>query len=97
MQGKRKLIWSPQAREQWKEILRFYTKRNGSADYSRRLNKKLLTVLRMLRQWPEVGEVTNGEKNYRRHVVEYYAVFYRITGEGIEIAEIRDSRRGEEK
>ncbi len=53
MQGKRKLIWSPQAREQWKEILRFYTKRNGSADYSRRLNKKLLTVLRMLRQWPE--------------------------------------------
>ncbi|MCL2306071.1 MAG: hypothetical protein FWC43_12075 [Planctomycetaceae bacterium] len=47
--------------------------------------------------WPEVGEVTNGEKNYRRHVVEYYAVFYRITNYVIEIAEIRDSRRGEEK
>lgn len=95
MRGKRKIIWSPEAREQWKEILRFYTKRNGSSTYSRRLNKRLLEILRMILLWPEIGEVTDGRKNYRRHVVEYYAVFYRIATDGIEIAEIRDGRRDE--
>lgn len=93
---KRKLTWSQDAREQWVEILRFYTKRNGSPNYSRYLNKRLLAVIRMFRDWPEIGEVTNGNENYRRHAVEHYAVFYRLTADGIEIAEIRDSRRGEE-
>ena len=92
---KRKLTWSPAAREQWAEILRFYTKRNGTATYSRRLNKKLRAVLRMIRDWPEIGEATNGDKNYRRQIVEYYAVFYRLTDDKIEIAEIRDGRRGD--
>jgi plasmid stabilization system protein ParE len=96
MRGKRKLTWSPAAREQWKEILRFYTKRNGSAAYSRRLNKKLLAVLRMVQRWPHIGEATDGDKNYRRQVVAYYAVFYRITDNGIEVAEIRDGRRGDD-
>lgn len=95
MSGKRRLIWSPQAREQWKEILRFYTKRNGSADYSRILNKKLLAMLRMVCRWPEVGEATDNE-NYRRQVVEKFAVYYWINGLEIEVAEIRDGRRDEE-
>ena len=96
MRSKRKLTWSPVAQEQWKEILRFYTKRNGSVDYSRRLNKKLLAMFRMIRLWPEIGEETDGVRNYRRHVVEYYAVYYCITNDEIKIAEIRDGRRDEE-
>jgi len=96
MRNKRKLTWSPVAQEQWKEILRFYTKRNGSADYSRWLNKKLFAMLRMIRLWPEIGEETDGVRNYRRHVVEYHAVYYWITDDEIEVAEIRDGRRHEE-
>ena len=96
MRNKRKLTWSPVAQEQWKEILRFYTKRNGSADYSRRLNKELLAMLRMICHWPEIGEKTDGVRNYRRYVVEYHAVYYWITDDKIEVAEIRDGRRSEE-
>ena len=96
MRSKRKLTWSPVAQEQWKEILRFYTKRNGSVDYSRRLNKKLLAMLRMIRLWPEIGEETDVAGDYRRHVIEYYAVYYWISDNEIEVAEIRDGRRDEE-
>lgn len=95
MSGRRRLLWSPQARDQWKEILRFYTKRNGSVDYSRQLNKKLLAVLRLLCRWPEIGEATDGE-NYRRQVVGKFAVYYWINDTEIEVAEIRDGRRDEE-
>ena len=96
MPVKRKIVWSFQAKEQWKEVLRFYTKRNGSAYYSRRLNERLLGVLARIRDWPEMGEVTDNE-NYRRHVVEYFAVFYWIKDDGIEIAEIRDARQDAER
>jgi hypothetical protein len=34
---KRKLIWSPQSKIELLEILEFYKKRNGNAEYSRKL------------------------------------------------------------
>ncbi len=52
-------------------------------------------MLRMVCRWPEVGEATDNE-NYRRQVVEKFAVYYWINGLEIEVAEIRDGRRDEE-
>ncbi len=92
---KRRLIWDEEAKKQWRNILAFFVKRNGSMAYSRRLNIALRSLLELLRDNPEMGELTD-KNGTRRFVVENYALFYRIGVDSIEVEAILDARRDPE-
>ena len=85
--------WKSKAAKQWKNILEFYSHRNGSDTYSEKLNDHIQHVIGLLCLQPEMGEKTK-RKGIRRFVVGNYALFYRFNIEELTIEAIIDGRRG---
>ena len=83
------MIWSPHARDGFREILRFYRKRNGSNDYGRKVSERLKLKLARYLVFPERGEVM-GAENRRYFVCEPFRVCYRFTDTEFEIVEVWD-------
>jgi plasmid stabilization system protein ParE len=86
--------WTPLAKKQWKNILDFYVKRNGTLDYSLKLDIKLEKLLASFR--PSVdrpGELTNRKGIRRISFEDRFAVFFRIKQDCIEVTSIVDARR----
>ena len=86
------VIWRPLASRQWERILEFFVTRNGSVDYSNKLDEKLKKRLEQLRHNPKVGQKTK-RKGVRRIIVENYAVLFRATRDAVEVKTIVDARR----
>ncbi|MBK6964900.1 MAG: type II toxin-antitoxin system RelE/ParE family toxin [Bacteroidales bacterium] len=93
---RRKIIWSPKARLNLINILDFYYKRNGSIDYSRKLNLRIKRSIKLLEKFAETGFQTDIE-NIRVLIVGDYCIFYRYDQEIIEIITIWDSRQNPDK
>ena len=91
-QSKLKPVLTSKAGNQWRKILDFYARRNMSPDYSLKLDIELFRVLSLLCEQPKMGQETK-RKNTRRHVVENYALFYRVNGENLEVTAIVDARQ----
>ena len=91
--GNLSLTWTQKAEGEWKEILTFYTVRNGSRTYSLKLDEELQKKLTTICSHPELGEKTK-RKGIRRCVVaRRFAVFYQFDSECVEIITIVDARR----
>ncbi len=84
--------WTRKARNQWKNILRFCSERNGSDKYSLKLNANLMRVLDLLSSQTEMGAFTK-RQGIRRHVVGNHVLFYRAGSGCLEIIAILDARR----
>ena len=59
---KRKIIWSNKAKIKLFEILEYYTERNKSTAYSKKLYDKFSKGLVLLREQPEIGIKTDFEE-----------------------------------
>ncbi len=79
---KRKIIWSTKAKIKLFEILEYYTERNKSTAYSKKLYDKFSKGLVLLREQPEIGIKTDFEE-VRGLIVEDYILFYEIYPEMI--------------
>ena len=79
---KRKIIWSNKAKIKLFEILEYYTERNKSTAYSKKLYDKFSKGLVLLREQPEIGIKTDFEE-VRGLIVEDYILFYEIYPEMI--------------
>ncbi len=90
--GKRKIIWSHGAETEIKDILYFYTERNGSRRFSVRLLKEIKNSLNLLIKHPYLGRISDNYKT-RILVKEYVSVFYEITDTRIEIVSVWDNRK----
>ena len=84
--------WTPTATKHWNEILRFYTERNGSSTYSRRLQKEMKKMVQAICFDPEWGQQT-AVKNVRWRLVEYFVVYYTVETDRIRVLSIWDARR----
>jgi toxin YoeB len=93
---KRKIIWSPRAKNDLFKILDFYYKRNGTKTYSNKLNASIRASIRLLEKHHELGVKTDVQ-NIRNLIHGDYDIFYEIKGEPIEIITIWDSRQDPEK
>jgi len=91
-----KIEWSPLAETQLDEILKFYTLRNGSSRYSKRLKTKFWKILRIARKNPSFGEQLPGYDNRRRFSVENFVLLYEFDENVVRVCSIRDGRRDEE-
>ena len=92
-----KIEWSPSAKSQLREILKFYTQRNGSPGYSKRLKKEIWKIVRIIRTNQHFGEQLPGLNNRRRVSVENFVLIYDFDNVLVRIHSIRDGRCDEEQ
>lgn len=93
---KRKIIWSPRAKNDLFNILYFYFQRNENKTYSIKLNVNLRKSIQLLETHPEIGFQTDIE-NVRNLIHGDYEIFYEIKTNLIEIIAIWDGRQDPEK
>ena len=89
---KRKVVWSHRAKLKLFEILDFYTERNKSDTYSKKLYKKFKKELSLLIKQPEIGTKTDME-SVRGLIVDEFILFYEITTEVIIVHTVWDCRQ----
>jgi len=89
---KRKIEWSSQAKIDLSTILEFFYIRNGSKNYSKKLNSKLRKAIRLLSKHPLLG-IQSDVDNIRTLVEGDYAIFYQLTDDSVRIITIWDCRQ----
>ena len=87
-----KVKWSLAAKEQLREIIRFYNKRNRSPRYGNRLKSSIRQITRYISTSPMYGEYLELEGK-RRVCIEYFELLYEVKDGFIEISSFRDARR----
>ena len=90
--GKRKIVWSPTAKDKLFSILEYYTLRNKSKTYSIKLYKRLVKEINLLLKHPELGIKTEDE-SVRGLIVGTFIIFYESTKDMIIIHALWDSRQ----
>ena len=94
--AKREVIWTKNSEIQLQEILGFFTKRNKSGLYSRKLYKKFKTELITVSKNPESGIKTKLDQ-IRGLIIEDYILFYEILDDLIIILKVWDCRQNPDK
>jgi len=94
--AKREVIWTKNSEIQLQEILEFFTKRNKSGLYSRKLYKKFKTELITVSKNPDSGIKTKLDQ-IRGLIIEDYILFYEILEDRIIILKVWDCRQNPDK
>ena len=88
------VVWTPKAKEELKEILVYWKKRNKSNTYSVKLNTEAQKVVKSLIDNPYIWPIEEGYEDVRSVLVFYnYAIFYRVENNIIRILSFWDNRR----
>lgn len=90
--AKREVVWTKVSEIQLQEILEFFTNRNKSGAYSRKLYKKFKAELKIVSKNPEVGIKTKLNL-IRGLIIEDYIIFYEILDDRIIILKVWDCRQ----
>lgn len=90
--AKRKIVWSQKAQIKLFQILDFYTARNKSKSYSKKLYKRLIKESTLLIDHPDIGKLTDDE-TIRGLIVDAFILYYETTPDQIIIHTIWDSRQ----
>jgi hypothetical protein len=93
---KLEIIWTKNSELQLQEILEFFTERNKSGLYSRKLYKKFKTELLTVSKNPELGIKTKFD-HIRGLIIEDYILFYEIVEDRILILKVWDCRLNPDK
>jgi plasmid stabilization system protein ParE len=88
----RKVRWSSIAYQDFTATLKFYTDRNKSATYSRKLVKSIDKVINLLMVNPGLGRPTD-DPLIRVYIKGNYKIYYETEGEEMIIQIFWDSRR----
>lgn len=94
--AKREVIWTNVSEIQLQQILEFFTTRNKSGLYSRKLYKKFKTELKNASKNPDIGKKTKLNQ-IRGLIIEDYIIFYEILEESIMILKVWDCRQNPDK
>lgn len=94
--GKKKIIWSNRAEEEFKNILEFYIERNKSLTYSLKLIDSVEALTTLLIKNNYLGRLT--ENGITRVLIKgNYLIFYEVHKSTIEIVSVWDNRQDPEK
>jgi toxin YoeB len=88
----KRLIWSPRAQNDRKEILKFWQEKNKSNAYSKKLDSRFREAVKIIKDFPHIGKQTD-VSNARVKIVKDYLLFYEDTENEIVILTIWDSRQ----
>lgn len=93
--AKRKIVWSHRAKIKLFNILEFYTERNQSTSFSKKLYKKFNKELSLLLKQTDIGIITEIE-NVRGLIVDDYILFYEYKSNLIIVHTVWDCRQNPE-
>ncbi len=88
----RQIIWTNAARLDLYVLLEYYIKRNRSAAYSIKLNRKIQQSIRKLSSFPGIGKQTD-IIGVRILIIGYLQIIYKTKEKDIIILLLWDSRR----
>lgn len=94
--AKKPIVWSKRANLELKEVLEFYTNRNGNTNYSFKILEKVEGLLKTLIDNEYIGRLTINKKT-RVIVMDFYLIFYEIHNNQIEVLSFWDNRQSPEK
>lgn len=92
----RKVIWSARAQHDRKEILEYWRLRNKSDTYSRKLNELFKESIKIIRDFPQIGKMTD-DSTARIKIVRDYLILYEETDKSIYILTIWGSHQNPDK
>lgn len=92
----KQIVWSLRAQSDRKEILDYWRRRNKSSTYSRKLNQVLKETVEIIRDFPQIGTLTDTD-DVRVKIVKDYQIFYEVTESKLTILTIWDSRQNPAK
>ena len=90
--AKRKVVWSHRARIRLLMIIEFYTERNKSKTYSKKLYTNFNKELSLLLKQPDIGVKTELEA-VRGLIVDEFILFYEVKTKMIIVHTLWDSRQ----
>ncbi len=90
--AKRKIIWSQRANVKLFTILEFYSERNKSKSYAKKLYQKFEKDLRILLKQPNLGLRTEID-TVRALIVDEFIIFYEFDSEYIIIHTLWDCKQ----
>ena len=93
--AKFKVEWSVEARLDLRDILEFYFKRNGTSDYSRKLNKRINEGTSLIAKNPLIGVQTD-ISDVRALITGDFQIIYLVDKKAIVIVKVWDSTRNPE-
>jgi toxin YoeB len=88
----KQIIWSLRAQDDRKQIFDYWTQRNKSSNYSKKLNKLFRAAVKLIVNHPNIGKPTD-ISNVRVKIIRDYLMIYEETGPRIIILTIWDSRQ----
>ena len=92
---KLKIVWSDTAIEKLDEILNFYSQRNKSDTYSKKLYEKLMKDVRLLAQTPMIGIKTR-LTNVQGLIIDDFIVYYELKNKIVIILTVWDCAQNPE-
>lgn len=93
--AKRKIVWSHRSKIKLFEILQYYSERNKSEYYSRKLYKKITKSTLVLAEKPNLGHKTDFD-SIRCLIVGRFTIFYKVMPSSIIIHLVWDNRQDPE-
>jgi plasmid stabilization system protein ParE len=94
--AKRNVVWTGVAAKQRTEILRYWTVRNGSPKYAKKLLKLIDDRLKVIREFPEAFKVTSYPET-RFSAMGHFSILYKFTETQIIVTSFWDNRQDPEK
>ena len=88
----KEIVWSPLAKLQLENVLKFYVQRNGNSNYSLKIVKEVQDLLETLLKAERIGRLTSN-KFTRVISMKVYLLFYELNGNRIEIVSFWDNRQ----
>ena len=88
----KKIVWTKEALENKFDILNYWTVRNKSNEYSRKLNKLFRETTKVIQKFPNLGRPTK-RKDIKSIQSREYLVFYKESEDSIFILHLWDGRQ----
>lgn len=89
-----RIIWIPDARQERTNICKYWNKRNGNNNYSKKLNAEIKHILKLVKENPFIGVEVEEFYGVRRVLVlQNYSLFYKVKQEDIYILSFWDNRQ----
>ena len=90
--AKRIVVWTETANKQRREILRYWTVRNGSTTYAKKLIKLIKERLEIILEHPEAFKLTTYPET-RESAMGNFSIYYKITETQLIVTAFWDNRQ----
>ncbi|MDQ3190052.1 MAG: type II toxin-antitoxin system RelE/ParE family toxin [Bacteroidota bacterium] len=94
--AKRAVVWTETAAKQRREILKYWTKRNGSTFYAEKLIKLTVRHITVILKHPESFKQANFPTT-RESALGHFSIFYKVTEKQLIVTAFWDNRQDPKK